>query len=213
MRAVVPLKSSNSHRTDSINTSSLYLPPNKGKLGNKPKDTSLSFLHFPEFLFQNQSTNPQCSEIWFQTMARLLHNLPMENFASFPPTMTIFFVVIAVFAVSSVTSFLCALHKHKHARSQRYRDDFDIGQKHGRLNSNLGGISSKALLMAKMISWRKAGDGEDEEAVWKKTIIMGERCRPLEFSGRIDYDSEGNQLPQAPLGSPHQGDCTALMTR
>lgn len=63
--------------------------------------------------------------------------------------------------------------------------------------------------MAKIISWRKVeaadeleeerGSGscdelEDEEEVWRKTIIRGERCRPLEFSGKIDYDSDGNLL-------------------
>ncbi|KAJ8631138.1 hypothetical protein MRB53_024461 [Persea americana] len=121
--------------------------------------------------------------------------------------MTIFFVVVAVFAVSSITSFLCALHKH--VRSQRYSDGFDVSTRDHRINSNLGGISSKALLMAKMISWRK-GD-EEEDAVWKKTIMMGERCRPLDFSGRIDYDTEGNQLPQVPQRSPHKRDGTALV--
>lgn len=62
--------------------------------------------------------------------------------------------------------------------------------------------------MAKMISWRKVEaadeergssdlsgeDEEEEEEVWRKTIIRGERCRPLEFSGKIDYDSDGNLL-------------------
>jgi hypothetical protein len=27
---------------------------------------------------------------------------------------------------------------------------------------------------------------------------MGEKCRPLEFSGHITFDSDGNQLPPAP---------------
>ena len=63
--------------------------------------------------------------------------------------------------------------------------------------------------MVKMTSWRKVRDeegdeGEDEdedndEAVWRRTIIMGERCRPLEFSGKILYDSEGNLLPNDSL--------------
>lgn len=78
------------------------------------------------------------------------------------------------------------------------------------------GLSSKALLMAKMISWRKVRDdhGEEEEeedfgyghdqdfeeddgddVVWKKTIIKGEKCRPLDFSGKILYDCNGNLLP------------------
>ena len=67
-----------------------------------------------------------------------------------------------------------------------------------KINSNIG---SKAQLIVKMISWRKVQAGEEEdydesdEAVWRKTIIMGERCRPFDFSGKILYDSEGNLLP------------------
>lgn len=67
-------------------------------------------------------------------------------------------------------------------------------------------FSSKALLMAKMISWRRVQDeaeaeesdedGDDGGAVWKKTIIKGEKCRPLDFSGRILYDSNGDLLPE-----------------
>ncbi|KAJ0981207.1 hypothetical protein J5N97_009462 [Dioscorea zingiberensis] len=33
------------------------------------------------------------------------------------------------------------------------------------------------------------GDG-----VWRKTILMGEKCKPLDFSRAIYYDSEGRQL-------------------
>ncbi|KNA25567.1 hypothetical protein SOVF_005200, partial [Spinacia oleracea] len=29
-----------------------------------------------------------------------------------------------------------------------------------------------------------------EDAVWKKTIIKGEKCKPFDFSGKIEYDSE-----------------------
>ncbi|OIW02676.1 hypothetical protein TanjilG_29452 [Lupinus angustifolius] len=70
-----------------------------------------------------------------------------------------------------------------------------------KLNSNL---SSRALSMVKMLSWKKEqveGDGErdygdkDEEVLWRKNILMGERCRPIDFSGKILYDSEGNMLP------------------
>ncbi|CAI8604085.1 unnamed protein product [Vicia faba] len=46
---------------------------------------------------------------------------------------------------------------------------------------------------------------EDEKCLWKKTILMGEKCQPLEFSGAIFYDSEGNQLsepPKIPRKSP-----------
>ena len=68
--------------------------------------------------------------------------------------------------------------------------------------------------MVKMISWRKVqAEGEEEveygdendddsdEAVWRKTIIKGERCRPLDFSGKIVYDSQGNLLSDLPQSS------------
>ncbi|KAF7808937.1 uncharacterized protein G2W53_035680 [Senna tora] len=41
-------------------------------------------------------------------------------------------------------------------------------------------------------------NGNGEGCLWKKNIWMGEKCEPLQFSGAIHYDSEGNQLPQAP---------------
>jgi hypothetical protein len=40
-----------------------------------------------------------------------------------------------------------------------------------------------------------AVEDEDEDAVWRKAIIMGDKCRPIEFSGHIAFDSDGNQLP------------------
>lgn len=74
---------------------------------------------------------------------------------------------------------------------------------------NGASISTRALSMVKMMSWRKwQADREDpadhddqtssEEEVWRKTIIRGERCRPLDFSGKIVYDSQGNLLEESP---------------
>ncbi|KAM0933241.1 hypothetical protein DsansV1_C36g0231801 [Dioscorea sansibarensis] len=43
--------------------------------------------------------------------------------------------------------------------------------------------------------------------VWRRSILMGEKCQPLDFSGVIYYDSNGKQLseipvPRSPLRSP-----------
>ncbi|XP_038981578.1 uncharacterized protein LOC120110513 [Phoenix dactylifera] len=48
---------------------------------------------------------------------------------------------------------------------------------------------------------------EEEERLWQRTILMGEKCQPLDFSGAIYYDSAGRQLkelpvPRSPLRSP-----------
>ncbi|XP_010233473.1 uncharacterized protein LOC104583308 [Brachypodium distachyon] len=48
----------------------------------------------------------------------------------------------------------------------------------------------------------------DEPCVWRRTILLGQRCQPLEFNGAIHYDSEGQRLwhsrtpPRSPLLSP-----------
>lgn len=104
----------------------------------------------------------------------------------------------------SVTNFLCGSNKHK--RFERKKNIGEVRKPSERkllskINSNLG--SKAQLIMVKMISWRKVEAEEDEEeedyeesdeAIWRKTIIKGERCRPLDFSGKILYDSEGNLL-------------------
>ncbi|RLM92821.1 uncharacterized protein C2845_PM08G20230 [Panicum miliaceum] len=48
------------------------------------------------------------------------------------------------------------------------------------------------------------GDG-DEPCVWRRTILLGRRCQPLEFTGAIHYDCEGQRLRQPrtpPQSSP-----------
>lgn len=49
---------------------------------------------------------------------------------------------------------------------------------------------------------REAVEGFGEGGVWQRSILMGERCRPPEFSGAIHYDSKGNRLAEPPPRSP-----------
>ncbi|KAH0464357.1 hypothetical protein IEQ34_007143 [Dendrobium chrysotoxum] len=39
---------------------------------------------------------------------------------------------------------------------------------------------------------------DEEEEVWRRTIMMGEKCQPLEFSGVIYYDADGKRAATAP---------------
>ncbi|GLJ09486.1 hypothetical protein SUGI_0110500 [Cryptomeria japonica] len=69
---------------------------------------------------------------------------------------------------------------------------------------------SKSLLLSKR--WQRsekeegveyAGDAkEDSDFLWQKRILMGVRCKPLNFSGQIQYDQNGERLPKFPLRSP-----------
>ncbi|KAM3350168.1 hypothetical protein ACQJBY_022762 [Aegilops geniculata] len=47
-------------------------------------------------------------------------------------------------------------------------------------------------------------DDADEPCLWRRTILLGQRCQPLEFSGAIHYDNDGRRLWHArtPLLSP-----------
>ncbi|QCE01214.1 hypothetical protein DEO72_LG7g2508 [Vigna unguiculata] len=90
----------------------------------------------------------------------------------------------------SVITFLCGSHKLKNLRIEAQKK-----RSNSKLNTNLG---NRALSMVKMLSWRKVqAEGEaqgdcssdhDEEALWRKNILMGEKCRPLNFSGKFDND-------------------------
>ncbi|XP_061367905.1 uncharacterized protein LOC133310924 [Gastrolobium bilobum] len=147
-------------------------------------------------------------------MARPLLISPFHNllFSSMP--ITIFFVVLAIFSMFSVITFLCGnrrMNKFQIEAEEATRSKED--KLISKLNRN---ISNRALSMVNMLSWRKLrteeeeeeeGEGDeadcgdqDEEALWRKNILMGERCRPLDFSGKIEYDSEGKTLPDL---SPH----------
>ncbi|PSS30619.1 Olfactory receptor 4C13 like [Actinidia chinensis var. chinensis] len=140
-------------------------------------------------------------------MARPFPILVTPKLPFLPLPVAPLFVLIGVFSVFSIVTFLCASHKAlKPSKKER---TVHLGDKKviSRLQSN---ISSKALLMVKKMSWRKVRDEEEEEgeeelegfdgdeALWRRTIIMGEKCRPLEFSGKILYDVNGNLLPNSP---------------
>jgi len=133
-------------------------------------------------------------------MARPLLALSTQNnsFLSKTP-ISYFLAFVAILSVFSLVTFLCASH-HK-ARSHRQKDEERVTSHSSekkllsKINSD---IKEKAHSMVKMISWRKLARDEDgDEEIWRRSIIMGERCRPIDFSGKIMYDCEGNLIPDS----------------
>jgi hypothetical protein len=61
-----------------------------------------------------------------------------------------------------------------------------------------GGDESEADIGARVLPEGGFGEG----GLWQKGILMGEKCRPPEFSGVIHYDSSGNKLSEPPPRSP-----------
>ncbi|KAK7372361.1 hypothetical protein VNO80_05739 [Phaseolus coccineus] len=136
-------------------------------------------------------------------MARFLLTSSLHNplFSSLP--FTLFFLVLSLMSVFSVITFLCGSEKlkklHMEAEKETTKRSNSKEQKLvSKLNSNFG---NRALSMVKMLSWRKVqaeGEAEkdyksdhDEEALWRKNILMGEKCRPLNFSGKFENDFRG----------------------
>jgi hypothetical protein len=75
----------------------------------------------------------------------------------------------------------------------------------------------RKVMPSRRVGERKRGrggddlvDDGDEPCVWRRTILLGRRCQPLEFTGAIHYDCEGQRLrqprtpplPSSPLLSP-----------
>ncbi|XP_030495632.2 uncharacterized protein LOC115711433 [Cannabis sativa] len=53
------------------------------------------------------------------------------------------------------------------------------------------------------------GDG----GVWQRSILMGDKCQPLDFSGVIYYDSNGKQTTELPLRSPRASPMPGYLER
>ncbi|KAJ7956575.1 Transmembrane protein [Quillaja saponaria] len=53
------------------------------------------------------------------------------------------------------------------------------------------------------------GDG----GVWQRTILMGDKCQPLDYSGVIYYDNYGKQLNEIPMRSPRASPLPGYLTR
>ncbi|KAJ6793443.1 Uncharacterized protein M6B38_236160 [Iris pallida] len=155
------------------------------------------------------------------------HHLSSFGFTA-ASTTTLLLAVAAVAAVSSVIFSLCTNHdrlsKHLSSSKNKSRQHQLLlptspprattagGTDHRRLVTALSGISSKVLVVAKMVSWKKpdsdddGDDGDDgDDVVWKKSILMGEKCRPLDFSGQILYDTEGKEVKALPSRATERG--------
>ncbi|KAG0451470.1 hypothetical protein HPP92_026410 [Vanilla planifolia] len=83
--------------------------------------------------------------------------------------------------------------------SRRVSDEIGlIGERMKRLKGRCGWGRRRCSRSATTEIW---DDEKEEEGVWKRTILMGEKCQPLEFSGVIYYDCKGTRVV-APHRSP-----------
>ncbi|KAL1819415.1 hypothetical protein DCAR_0415681 [Daucus carota subsp. sativus] len=90
---------------------------------------------------------------------------------------------LAVAVRGSVTSLWSLLTKHASRTSKKL----------------MSSIKTKSIQLRR----KKRGAGEDYDGgVWQRTILMGDKCEPLDFSGVIYYDHDGNRVNELPRASP-----------
>ena len=47
----------------------------------------------------------------------------------------------------------------------------------------------------------RGGGGQEQGDLWRRAILMGQRCEPLDFPGAIHYDSSGRRVESPRCGS------------
>jgi hypothetical protein len=72
------------------------------------------------------------------------------------------------------------------------------------LKKRVSRLSKNSKHHRRMIKKMSSKEGQEGKAIWRNTILMGEKCRPLNFSGVIHYDSDGRltSIPRSPIRSP-----------
>nr|GLL22028.1 hypothetical protein DM860_010060 [Ipomoea trifida] len=67
-------------------------------------------------------------------------------------------------------------------------------------------LSNKAINFRQK---KKEVEGKNDEdfgdgGLWQRSILMGDKCQPLDFSGVIYYDSDGKRMSEPPMKSPRR---------
>ncbi|GLU04800.1 hypothetical protein SLE2022_219310 [Rubroshorea leprosula] len=141
-------------------------------------------------------------------MARLLFERSGGQWGSIPLAIGLFISVSALVALCAKKTRSRAVHKSEEKRiGSKFAPTSPLVKPGKQLVTN---ISNKAI---QLIHKKGAdtvdqshevgiADKEEGEGVWRKGILMGERCQPPEFSGAIFYDNYGNLLSEPPPRSP-----------
>ncbi|KVH98447.1 uncharacterized protein LOC112510889 [Cynara cardunculus var. scolymus] len=104
-------------------------------------------------------------------------------------------------ALQAVTTLLLLCAKQAILVSKKLKSNSRISQ--GAPKKIISSISNKAIKLRHRK--KKAGEKGAEygdDGVWRREILMGDKCQPLDFSGVIYYDKDGNVLSELPMRSP-----------
>ncbi|XP_047329836.1 uncharacterized protein LOC124933475 [Impatiens glandulifera] len=75
----------------------------------------------------------------------------------------------------------------------------------------LASINKKSIQFRMKMKKRSRNGSDSDEldhevgidgGLWRRTILMGDKCQPLDFPGVIYYDCNGNVMSELPVRSP-----------
>ncbi|CAL5189983.1 unnamed protein product [Lathyrus oleraceus] len=116
-----------------------------------------------------------------------LHNLLL--YSSSMSYTTILFLVLSIFSIFSIITFLCGTKNLKNLYMEEEPTTAFSSNENKMISKIKRKINRRTLSMMKMLYWRKLQaeeleegnqDDDEEAALWKKNILMGEKCRPID---------------------------------
>ncbi|KAI3513287.1 hypothetical protein L1887_20616 [Cichorium endivia] len=108
---------------------------------------------------------------------------------------------ISAGVLQSITNLLLLCAKQTIIASKKLKNNTKIAQ--GSPKKLISSISNKAIkLRHRMKKTGEKGAEYGNDGLWRREILMGDKCQPLDFSGVIYYDKDGNLLSELPMRSP-----------
>ncbi|CAK8538134.1 unnamed protein product [Lathyrus sativus] len=101
---------------------------------------------------------------------------------------TILFLVLSVFSIFSIITFLCGTKSMKNLYMEEEATAVSARNENKLICKLKRKINRRRVSMMKKLYWRKieaeeleeGKQDDEEEALWKKNILMGEKCRPID---------------------------------
>ncbi|KAI3736921.1 hypothetical protein L2E82_26910 [Cichorium intybus] len=108
---------------------------------------------------------------------------------------------ISAGVLQSITNLLLLCAKQTIIASKKLKNNTKIAP--GTPKKLISSISNKAIkLRHRMKKTGEKGGEYGNDGLWRREILMGDKCQPLDFSGVIYYDKDGNLLSELPMRSP-----------
>lgn len=104
---------------------------------------------------------------------------------------------MSMFHVTCKTNVPVLSNVTKKIINKMYQKIFKTKQNEVQPNNSFKSLQ-KNLIKAIKYKCLKIKKPDDDRCLWKKNILMGEKCQPMQFPDAVFYDDKGNRLCEPP---------------